>query len=113
MNSGNTMNSHPKADIAALKYRANILALIRAFFAQKNIFEVETPLMCRAPVTDPFLEALQVSYHNLTWYLQTSPEYAMKRLLCENSGSIYQLCKAFRADENGRLHHPEFTMLEW
>jgi lysyl-tRNA synthetase class 2 len=89
------------------------LSNIRDFFKQRNILEVETPLMCSAPVTDPFLEALSVEYQNKSWYFQTSPEYAMKRLLCAGSGSIYQLCKAFRSDEMGRLHHPEFTMLEW
>ncbi len=106
-------NWRPTADIADLKFRANILANIRDFFAQKNIFEVETPLMCSAPVTDPFLDALTIQYHHKTWYMQTSPEYAMKRLLCAGSGSIYQMCKAFRSDEMGKYHHPEFTMLEW
>jgi len=111
---GNEKNNwHPTADIADLKLRAKILVNIRHFFAERNIFEVETPLMCSAPVTDPFLEALSFNYNNKTWYIQTSPEYAMKRLLCAGSGSIYQICKAFRSDEVGRLHHPEFTMLEW
>lgn len=107
------INWRPTADIAALKLRAKILASIRDFFTQKNILEVETPLMCSAAVTDPFLEALSIQYHHKTWYLQTSPEYAMKRLLCADSGSIYQICKAFRSDEMGKHHHPEFTMLEW
>jgi lysyl-tRNA synthetase class 2 len=104
---------HLQDKISALKHRASVLASIRLFFNQKGVFEVETPLMCSAPVTDPFLEALQVFYKDKRWYLQTSPEYAMKRLLCEGSGSIYQICKAFRADEQGRLHQPEFTLLEW
>jgi lysyl-tRNA synthetase class 2 len=103
----------PTAEINTLKLRAQIFSAIRSFFAERNIVEVETPLMCRAPVTDPFLEALSLEYNNDTWYLQTSPEYAMKRLLCAGSGSIYQLCKAFRKDESGRLHNAEFTMLEW
>lgn len=106
-------NWRPAADIATLKLRAKILADIRTFFAKRNILEVETPLMCSAPVTDPFLDTLQIHYQNKIWHLQTSPEYAMKRLLCAGSGSIYQLCKAFRSDEMGKHHHPEFSILEW
>jgi lysyl-tRNA synthetase class 2 len=103
----------PSASLETLKKRAEVLANIRTFFAQRNVVEVETPLLCRAPVTDPFLEALSLHYQQETWYLQTSPEYAMKRLLCAGMGSIYQISKAFRAEEKGGLHNPEFTLLEW
>jgi lysyl-tRNA synthetase class 2 len=96
-----------------LIFRAKIIAKIRQFFANKNILEVDTPLLASSSVTDPFLNPLSLLYNKNTYYLQTSPEYAMKRLLCAGSGSIYQICKAFRNDEKGRIHEPEFTMLEW
>ncbi len=93
--------------------RAKILTKIRQFFADQNVLEVETPLLASSSVTDPFLNPFSLLYDKKTFYLQTSPEYAMKRLLCAGSGSIYQICKAFRDDEKGRIHEPEFTMLEW
>jgi lysyl-tRNA synthetase class 2 len=98
---------------SVLKKRANILKSIREFFAKRNVIEVETPLLCSAPVTDPYLHALSLEYQQNYRYLQTSPEYAMKRLLCDGIGDIYQICKAFRSDETGRLHQVEFTILEW
>jgi elongation factor P--(R)-beta-lysine ligase len=113
-------NSHnnwrPNTDIKTLKQRANIIAKIRDFFSKRGVLEIDTPLMAHAPVTDPYLEALKVnpiSHPNKTLYLQTSPEYAMKRLLAANSGCIYQICKAFRDEPTGPLHNMEFTMLEW
>lgn len=109
----------PSAALSDLQFRADILKNIRAFFAARDVLEVETPLMCRASVTDPFIDSIPAFYqshpHSTAecFYLQTSPEYAMKRLLAAGSGSIFQLCKSFRQAENGRLHNPEFTMLEW
>lgn len=100
----------PTATIENLKKRAEIIAKIRNFFAKRNILEVETPLLSHATVTDVHLHSIKTT-GNL--YLQTSPEYAMKRLLAAGSGSIYQICKAFRDDESGRLHNLEFTILEW
>ncbi|MCC2607601.1 elongation factor P--(R)-beta-lysine ligase [Planctobacterium marinum] len=113
------MNWKPGADLATLQARAKLLADIRAFFAERKVLEVETPLMASAGVTDPHLVNFTTQLHQpgsqqaRTLYLQTSPEYAMKRLLCAGSGCIYQICKAFRNEEQGRFHNPEFTMLEW
>jgi lysyl-tRNA synthetase class 2 len=99
------------AKIDCLKKRAEILKKIRAFFDARQVIEVETPLLAEAPVTDPHIEAIQTI--GIEGYLQTSPEYAMKRLLAMGIGSCFQLCKAFRLDPHSRIHHPEFTMLEW
>lgn len=105
-----------------LAKRAATLASIRHYFTQQQVLEVETPLLGKFPVTDPQLDNLRVenpfavtqagSDSNYL-YLATSPEYSMKQLLSLGSGSIYQISKAFRQDEPGRLHAMEFTMLEW
>lgn len=113
------MQWQPSAPIKKLKKRAEIIKNIRQFFADRDVLEIDTPLMCHTSVTDPFIESIPTIYKPSDqrdyphFYLQTSPEYAMKRLLAAGSGSIYQICKAFRQGEVGRFHNPEFTMMEW
>ena len=108
----------PSISMRRLKQRAEVLMGIRRFFAEREVTEVETPLLANAGVTDPHLSNavthLNAFGSKLTpFYLQTSPEYAMKRLLAAGSGCIYQMAKVVRDDEIGRYHNPEFTMLEW
>ncbi len=109
----------PSAGPEALKARAAMLAAIRNFFAERGVLEVDTPLLAPAAGTDPAIEPLRTVFtgpghaHGLPLYLQTSPEFFMKRLLAADSGPIYQVCKAFRDGELGPRHNPEFTILEW
>lgn len=104
------------------KKRAKLLAKIRQFFSARDVVEVETPALSQGTVTDVNLDALTSQYNFLadspisesdTLYLQTSPEFHMKRLLASGYGCIYQIAKAFRHEAYGNHHNPEFTMLEW
>ncbi|NOY67219.1 MAG: EF-P lysine aminoacylase GenX [Gammaproteobacteria bacterium] len=107
----------PSADLAVLRLRAELLAKIRHFFQDRQVLEVDTPALSHAGNPDIYIESFCTQYEGpeglQQLYLQTSPEFAMKRLLASGSGSIYQICKAFRNEESSRLHNPEFTMIEW
>lgn len=114
------MTWQPTTTLAMLHHRAELLRNLRQFFAERQVLEVETPLLSQATVTDPHLHSFQTQYYSdkpdgqQTFYLQTSPEFAMKRLLAAGSGPIYQISKAFRNQgESGRYHNPEFSLLEW
>jgi len=103
----------PGASIQALRQRSELLAQLRGFFHQRQVMEVDVPLLSRATVTDHNIESIQARNGDVAAYLQTSPEYFMKRLLASGSGDIYSLGKAFRSAESGRRHNPEFSLLEW
>lgn len=107
------LNWRPRFTLQSLAARARLLAEIRIFFAQRGVLEVETPHLNPAGTTDPNIESFTTMSMGSVLYLHTSPEFAMKRLIAAGSGPIYQICKVFRAEEKGRYHHPEFTMLEW
>lgn len=110
------MSWRPSAPMRNIAQRAALLGNVRQFFLARNVLEVDTPLLCSAGVTDLSIEPLTVEQGaslDSTRYLQSSPEYAMKRLLAAGSGSIYQIAKAFRDGELSSRHNPEFTLLEW
>jgi len=114
-----TPSWQPSADLFMLRARAQLLAQLRTFFVQRDVLEVDTPVLSRHGVSDPHIESVAAEFvpdgaaSGMTMYLMSSPEYAMKRLLADGSGCIYQVAKAFRNGEAGRRHNPEFTMLEW
>ncbi|MBW0146950.1 EF-P lysine aminoacylase EpmA [Marinobacter arenosus] len=106
----------PSASQAALESRAQQLAFVRGFFASRKVMEVETPVLARHGVTDLNLDGVSADVSAVGQrggWLQTSPEYHMKRLLAAGSGPIYQVSKVFRNGERGRRHNPEFSLLEW
>ena len=107
----------PSASLQNLQQRANALAKIRRFFSERDVLEVETPLLASSTVPDVYIESIaaEVVEGNSSRrnFLQTSPEFFMKRLLASGSGSIYQIAKAFRQEEKGARHNIEFTLLEW
>lgn len=104
-------NWRPGADPDTLKARSRLLMQLRAFFSSRGYTEVETPVLAHSGTVDPNIDCITCADGQL--FLHTSPEFAMKRLLAAGSGPIYQICHVFRRDEKGRLHNPEFSMLEW
>jgi len=109
----NRTNYQPTAELATLQRRGELLAKIRAFFYDHGFDEVETPLLSIDTVVDRHLFPIPVVIHDETFWLQTSPEFHMKRLLADGMKAIYQITRAFRNDEKGPHHNLEFTMLEW
>lgn len=124
-----SLEFRPTASLAMLHQRARIMQQLRAFFVARGFLEVETPVLSQDTVIDRHLDPLPVTLFadprepqlGPTYWLQTSPEFAMKRLLAAFAGecpadrplAIFQVTKAFRGGERGRLHNPEFTMVEW
>ena len=109
----------PTANLKALRMRAQLYALIREFFVQRAVLEVETPVLSQAGNTDPNIESFQLQFQGprsagsgLRW-LRTSPEFPLKRLVAAGIGDCYELGRVFRNGESGKRHNPEFTMLEW
>ena len=107
----------PTMTLAMAQQRAQLMSVIRQFFATRQVLEVQTPLLSQAGNTDTFLQsvAAHVTYQDkpCTYYLHTSPEFAMKRLLASWQVPMYQICPVFRDNEIGARHNIEFTMLEW
>ncbi|MCI0359125.1 MAG: EF-P lysine aminoacylase GenX [Planctomycetaceae bacterium] len=111
----------PTAMLDMLRRRADLLRKVRQFFDSRGFLEVETPILSHDVVVDRHLDPLRVTLftdpreptRGQTLWLQTSPEFAMKRLLAAGATAIYQITKVFRGGEAGRLHNPEFTMVEW
>ena len=103
----------PTAQIATLEVRAQLLRAIREYFVATRTLEVETPTLSRAAVTDVHLASVEARVNGQPRYLHTSPEYAMKRLLAAGCADIYQIARVYRDGEAGRLHNPEFTLIEW
>lgn len=103
----------PSATAVTLRRRADLLAAIRHFFEQRDVLEVDVPLLGVTGVTEFNIQGLSTVANGGVAYLQTSPEYYMKRLLASGLGAIYNLGKVFRDGEQGRRHRTEFTLLEW
>jgi elongation factor P--(R)-beta-lysine ligase len=113
----------PTATLALLRLRSDLLAFTRSFFQARGFWEVETPILSRDVVVDAYLEPFVTRADSSTecqspvatdeLFLQTSPEFGMKRLITCGAEAIFQITRAFRRDEIGPLHNPEFTIVEW
>lgn len=100
----------PSASLETLKARAELYGSVRSFFASRGVLEVETPILSRHATVDRHIDSFRTVDGR---WLQTSPEFAMKRLLAAGSGAIYQIARVFRFEEQGRHHNSEFSLLEW
>ena len=110
----NCTDWRPTASSEVMRHRAGMLARARAWFASEHVLEVQTPVLSTAAASEPQIESIAAQpYRGPPMYLQTSPEYPMKRLLAAGVGDCYQICPVFRDGESGRQHNPEFTMIEW
>ncbi|QDT13797.1 EF-P lysine aminoacylase EpmA [Planctomycetes bacterium K23_9] len=109
------MNSSFPPNLTCLKQRAELLRWLRAFFDDRGFLEVQTPCLSRDCVVDPYIDPLSVKLpgYSERFFLQTSPESMMKRMLAAGAPSIYSIGPVFRAEESGHFHNTEFTMLEW
>ncbi|WP_233993173.1 EF-P lysine aminoacylase EpmA [Thiomicrorhabdus sp. Milos-T2] len=113
------LNRHMQNRRETLQKRSNFLKQVRAFFYARSVLEVDTPILSQAATPDVHLQSLKTNIQVpgikalQTYYLHTSPEYPMKRLLCEGSGDIFYLGKVFRDGDLSPRHQVEFTMLEW
>ena len=101
------------AGLPTLEKRAELLRRIRSFFYRHGVMEVDTPLLGECGVTDLHIDCIEATVDGERRYLQSSPEYFMKRLLARHGVAIYSLGKVFRDGESGKRHRPEFTLLEW
>ena len=111
MPEGPTVQWRPTGSIGTLRLRAALQAKIRRYFAERAVIEVTTPMLTPTGVTEPMIQSLMLK--DARYFLRTSPEYYHKRLLAAGFGDLYEMGPVMRAGEEGRLHHPEFTMLEW
>jgi len=110
----NPTDWRPRANAAVLRARARLYGAIRHYFEARGVLEVETPILSAAATVDPHIDSFSTREPGgRQWWLHTSPEFAMKRLLAAGSGPVYQIARVFRREEAGRHHNPEFTMLEW
>mgnify|MGYP001820017410 FL=1 len=108
------MTWRASSGVAVARQRADLLERARGFFRERDVLEVDTPALGRFAATDPNIDSLRVATpRGAALYLQTSPESFMKRLLADGYPDIYGICRVFRGGEAGRLHQPEFTMVEW
>src|ERR1700733_15090077 len=105
----------PTSTRSMLEHRCSALTHARHFFLDRGVLEVDTPIVVNAPVTDVHIHSAKVQFadNSRPFFLHTSPEYAMKRLLAAGSGDIYQICHVVRGLERGRVYNAEFTLIEW
>lgn len=107
------MSWKPLASLSVLQYRATLYHHLRAFFLARDVFELDVPILSSSATIDPFIDSIHASVMGRQQYLQTSPEFYLKRFLSAYPHDVYYLGKAFRDGEKGSRHNPEFTMLEW